>query len=368
MIRCTRLNLIRLYNSSGNVQCTVSRKFCSDSGDEKKMSNKATKKVDKKADKKSSASLNRLNDLLSMMSTNSEVQLIKPVQIAKPQSQRKEKDRQSKKKLAKQEDSVSDDDKSADLAKATRKVAISLAGDVNQTEAELLAKLLEGTKTGGDSLSDIITGMQVDKGDTKQSEVIKLTKSSTVRQSIERKATKDLYGKPRERKRPTEMVQRIGVSVKLFEEEPLNIFNDPTALKDCPDILKMWNKLQDRELRLAVTHPPANHFQKLARFTEQGKLWKFPIDNEQGLETEAKVYFTDHIFLEDHLEGWCPERGPIRHFMELVCVGLSKNYFISAQEKKEHILWFRDYFDLKKDMLNQVMLQQQTEADKKFEK
>ena len=91
-------------------------------------------------------------------------------------------------------------------------------------------------------------------------------------------------------------------------------------------------------------------------WSEQGKVWKFPIDNEQGLETEAQVDFSEHIFLEEHLEGWCPTRGPIKHFMELVCVGLSKNPYISAKEKKEHIMWFREYFEEKKDLLSEVIL------------
>lgn len=46
--------------------------------------------------------------------------------------------------------------------------------------------------------------------------------------------------------------------------------------------LETWQQLQDRELRLAVTHPPANYFQQMILWTEQGKIWKFPIDNEQG--------------------------------------------------------------------------------------
>ncbi|XP_058832849.1 small ribosomal subunit protein mS31 [Topomyia yanbarensis] len=373
MLQGIRLNLNRLYKRSHSLRLIVNSDFCSDSGqrddggNEKKIPSKPEKQVDK-SDRKSTATMNRLNELLSMMSTNTEVKLIKKVQIAKPQSNRRERSKESKEKSSKKEDSDSDDEKPANLEKATRQVAVSLGGDAKKTEAELLAKLLGRSEAGGDSLSDIITGMQVDKDGSKQREDIQLTRSSVVRKSIERKAMKEHPGTARERKRPTVMVQRTGASVKLFGEEPLNIFTDPTTLEDSPDMLKTWKKLQDRELRLAVAHPPANHFQKMALWTEQGKLWKFPINNEQGLEEEAKVSFTDHIFLEEHLEGWCPQRGPIRHFMELVCVGLSKNYFISAQEKKEHILWFRDYFEQKKDLLQQVIVQQSEASEKQIEK
>ncbi len=54
--------------------------------------------------------------------------------------------------------------------------------------------------------------------------------------------------------------------------------------------------------------------------------------------------FHEHVFLERHLDPWCPARGPVRHFMELVCVGLQKNAFLTVEQKMAHIQWFRDYF------------------------
>lgn len=78
------------------------------------------------------------------------------------------------------------------------------------------------------------------------------------------------------------LFSRSGGSVNLFGEKPLGIFKSDTELKESVDILSTWSYLQARELKLAVTHPPSNYFQKMALWTEQGKLWKFPIDNEQG--------------------------------------------------------------------------------------
>ncbi|XP_037080788.1 28S ribosomal protein S31, mitochondrial-like [Pollicipes pollicipes] len=89
-------------------------------------------------------------------------------------------------------------------------------------------------------------------------------------------------------------------------------------------------------------------------WTEQGKLWHLPVDNEQGLEAEAAVGFHEHVFLERHLEPWCPQRGPLRHFMELVCVALGKNPWLSVEEKREHIVWFRDYFAEKQQLLAEL--------------
>lgn len=71
-----------------------------------------------------------------------------------------------------------------------------------------------------------------------------------------------------------------------------------------------------------------------------------------GLEEEASVPFQEHIFLEEHLKEGFPARGPVRHFMELVVAGLSRNPYLSVQQKKEHIAWFRDYFHQKEEVLN----------------
>lgn len=51
--------------------------------------------------------------------------------------------------------------------------------------------------------------------------------------------------------------------------------------------------LYEKELELAVTHPPANGFQQMIQWTKQGKVWQFPIDNEQGIQFS--------IFLSEYL-------------------------------------------------------------------
>lgn len=73
-----------------------------------------------------------------------------------------------------------------------------------------------------------------------------------------------------------------------------------------------------------------------------------------GLEEEASVSFHEHVFLEQHLEEGFPRQGPVRHFMELVVTGLSKNPYLTVQQKKDHIFWFRDYFHQKADILQEA--------------
>lgn len=72
------------------------------------------------------------------------------------------------------------------------------------------------------------------------------------------------------------------------------------------------------------------------------------------MEEEQNVYFAEHVFLEKYLEPWCPPKGPVRHFMELVCVGLSKNPYMTVETKKEHIEWYKNYFEEKKQLLQEV--------------
>ena len=63
--------------------------------------------------------------------------------------------------------------------------------------------------------------------------------------------------------------------------------------------------------------------------------------------------FYEHVFLEQHLESWCPKTGAVRQFMHTVCTALSKNPHVTVAKKVEHIHWFRDYFEAQdhKDIL-----------------
>ena len=47
------------------------------------------------------------------------------------------------------------------------------------------------------------------------------------------------------------------------------------------------------------------------------------------MDEEASVGFHEHIFLQQHLHGF-PKEGPIRHYMDLVLVGLSHNPWMTG--------------------------------------
>lgn len=79
--------------------------------------------------------------------------------------------------------------------------------------------------------------------------------------------------------------------VDLFGEEPFGFF-DAKKIEEknfTPIKLSTWDLLYAREVKSALSQPPRNIFEQLIIWTEQGKTWRFPIDNEQG------KFFDSHI-------------------------------------------------------------------------
>ncbi|XP_061659228.1 28S ribosomal protein S31, mitochondrial isoform X2 [Syngnathoides biaculeatus] len=143
----------------------------------------------------------------------------------------------------------------------------------------------------------------------------------------------------------------------LFTGRRLNIFSttpDEDRVEATLARPTLWDVDFANQLTSSANQMPRNAFEEMIQWTKEGKLWQYPIDNEAGLEEEASVPFHEHVFLEKHLEEGFPKQGPIRHFMELVVTGLSRNPYLTVQQKKEHISWFRDYFNQKQDVLNEA--------------
>ncbi|KAM9333580.1 small ribosomal subunit protein mS31 [Pholidichthys leucotaenia] len=143
----------------------------------------------------------------------------------------------------------------------------------------------------------------------------------------------------------------------LFTGKRLNIFSPTTDEDEVESALAqptLWDMNFANELSTSVNQVPRNGFEEMIQWTKEGKLWQYPVNNEAGLEEEATVPFHEHIFLEKHLEEGFPRQGPVRHFMELVVVGLSRNPYLTVQQKKEHIFWFRDYFQQKEEVLKEA--------------
>ncbi|XP_012062810.1 PREDICTED: 28S ribosomal protein S31, mitochondrial [Atta cephalotes] len=268
------------------------------------------------------------------------------------------------------------------IINAAEGVANVLGGDKTKTTSDLLEKVLVSRVTAlKEQESTYKNVKQLPKYDVQKNSQDKHLKKKSIMQTlldeynnqpikkvIENSVSRNLL----QNKASEKMLQDIKTDKKPFKDidlwngKPSEIFEMKFMNAASPNIpkLKTWATLEQRELKILTTYPPANIFQELILWTEQGKLWKFPIDNEQGMEEEHNVHFSEHIFMERHLKGWCPKSGPIRHFMELVCTGLSKNPYLTVQEKIRHIMWYKEYFESKQDLLQELGAIQQPISDK----
>ncbi|XP_046548050.1 28S ribosomal protein S31, mitochondrial-like [Haliotis rubra] len=147
----------------------------------------------------------------------------------------------------------------------------------------------------------------------------------------------------------SEAKQRQIRNFKLFSGEGLGLFDHLS--RETTRRRSLWDEVQEETLAV-LKQNPTNAFEEMIEWTKEGKLWTFPIDNEAGMLEQQNVSFTEHVFLDQHLEGF-PTRGPVRHFMDLVTTGLSQNPHLAVQQKKEHIEWFRRYFTEKQAVLEE---------------
>ncbi|VDM40996.1 unnamed protein product [Toxocara canis] len=126
-----------------------------------------------------------------------------------------------------------------------------------------------------------------------------------------------------------------------LDQPRLGIFNEDNLSKLKDHSLQFWADWDAHAARTwNQSFGPTNGFEEMIDLTEKGKMWPYPIDNEYLLGEEEDVGFHEHIFLERTLSQYkLPKSGPIAHFMELVCVGLSKNPYMTAEKKRSHIQW-----------------------------
>ncbi|CAG7816315.1 unnamed protein product, partial [Allacma fusca] len=335
----------------------------------------SSKSKEKQQTKDSSNSNKKLNNLIQSIMQNKDskkseerVKLSVPLKVKDPEARMK--------KSKKIETDVTGEVKLGKRVRAAvKKVAESVGGDAVQVENELLNKL-KSSNTPKAKLSDIFEGMAVESLTSSAKDpdqVDRLRQMETSRAArvhhlmedkpIERSTEFREPGEGR-RSRQNTRGQFQGRSdqpeyfkVDLFGARPLGIFervHKPKQPVEQESSLKTWDYLYQKQLKMLVTHPPANGFEEMILWTEQKKLWHFPIDNEQGLTEEAKYTFEDHVFLDNQIESWCPPKGPIRNFMELVCTGLAKNSYLTVPEKREYLTWYHEYFKSKSAVLKQT--------------
>lgn len=236
-----------------------------------------------------------------------------------------------------------------ELVAAASAVADSLPFDKQTTKSELLRQLRkheEDSRAQKDgerrkiSFSNIISDMKVARSatarvSTRPVHQIQFDEGSD--NYVDQEKTVDL----RKRK-------------NIFKGKRLNIFDPKAVTEEAPETEtapSLWDVEFAKQLAAMNEQPFQNGFEEMIQLTKEGILWEFPINNEAGFDDDGSE-FHEHVFLDKYLEDF-PKQGPVRHFMELVTCGLSKNPFLSVKQKVEHIEWFRNYFNEKQDILKQ---------------
>ncbi|XP_075346419.1 small ribosomal subunit protein mS31 isoform X1 [Mycteria americana] len=238
-----------------------------------------------------------------------------------------------------------------ELVEAAAAVASSLPLNKKQTESELLAQLrrheetTDKQKKGGTiNIRNVISEMAVKRQSPAQRGVrISSRISLELDEDGQRIKLERLSPQSFDSRRSLKVGGRLNIFTKASTEteNTLKTVSSPT----------IWDLEFAKEIAAITAQPPRNGFEEMIQWTKEGILWEFPIDNEAGMEDDAE--FHEHIFLEKHLEDF-PKQGPIRHFMELVICGLSKNPYLSVKQKVEHIEWFQKYFEEKKEFLQEI--------------
>jgi small subunit ribosomal protein S31 len=146
--------------------------------------------------------------------------------------------------------------------------------------------------------SELFEGMSVDKTKSENLPPPQHESSSSASDSLSRarqvrKVMRDRPGtdnrdqNQRRKQRSAEEVAGLSYRpIDIFGAQPLGIFTKGKPSSATPtapiSYLKTWDALFQKDLKLQSTHPPANGFEEMVLWTEQGKMWHYPINNEQG--------------------------------------------------------------------------------------
>ncbi|XP_051973579.1 28S ribosomal protein S31, mitochondrial-like [Xyrauchen texanus] len=235
---------------------------------------------------------------------------------------------------------------------AAASAAASTLPNSHQAESELLQQLRKHEaipdtqrRTEGQNIGNIIADMKVGKRQNDR---------TVARPNSQIRFDDDGRGYTQDRGITSEL-DAVRRRKSPFTGKRLNIFTagaEQDAVSDLGPTL--WDIDLTSQIVQSTNQMPRNGFEEMIQWTKEGKLWQYPINNEAGLEEEASVPFHEHVFLEKYLDESFSRHGPVRHFMELVITGLAKNHQLTVQQKREHIAWFRDYFQQKDNVLKEA--------------
>ncbi len=71
-------------------------------------------------------------------------------------------------------------------------------------------------------------------------------------------------------------------------------------------------------------------------------------------DPDMHMPFYEHVLLDRYLDDF-PQHQVVQNFMKLVLNGLSQNAYLSVNEKKEAITWYKNFFENNLDDLKDAM-------------
>ncbi|XP_065752242.1 small ribosomal subunit protein mS31 isoform X3 [Phocoena phocoena] len=317
-----------------------------------------TREISKETESQHSVKENTKKDLVNILKGMKVELSAVNVQTTKPPNRRQLKSLEAstvRRQNAPEDAPQKSESLSPELVAAASAVADSLPLDKQMTKSELLKQLQqheEASRAQKDgerpkvSFTDIISDMKVARSATAR------VRPRPVHQIQFDEGTDDFAGQAK----PADL--RRSFRKNIFKGKRLNIFELKAVTEEAPEteaVPSLWDVEFAKQLAAVNEQPFQNGFEEMIQLTKEGKLWEFPINNEAGFDDDGSE-FHDHIFLDKYLEDF-PKQGPIRHFMELVTCGLSKNPYLSVKQKVEHIEWFRNYFNEKRDILKESGIQ-----------
>ncbi|KAG8524730.1 28S ribosomal protein S31, mitochondrial [Galemys pyrenaicus] len=318
-----------------------------------------TQEISKETESQDSIKEKKKKDLLGIIKGMKVELSTANVQTTKPPGRRALKSWEAttgKSQKATEDDPKKSESLSPELVAAASAVAESLPFDKQKTKSELLRQLQQHeensrTQKDGDrpkiSFSNIISDMKVARSASAR------VSTRPVHQIQFDEGSSDGY-------LTQEKILELRKSFRrdIFKGKRLNIFEikvDTEEALQTETTPSLWDVEFAKQLATVNEQPFQNGFEELIQWTKEGKLWQFPINNEAGFDDDGSE-FHEHIFLDKYLKDF-PKQGPIRHFMELVTCGLSKNPYLSVKQKIEHIEWFKNYFNEKQAILKESDIQ-----------
>ncbi|KAK3755851.1 hypothetical protein QZH41_003942 [Actinostola sp. cb2023] len=193
-----------------------------------------------------------------------------------------------------------------------------------------------------DQLKSILSKLKVDTGKSQLSRDIVGAVKGWGRMNP--RSQKDLENdfKMQSQPEPARFLEAIsltsGARLELFDD----IFKNNASAKEAVSKLKFLEGEDMAMLERQKSLDQRNDFLTLIDIAD--KQWKFPVDNEVCKVEEENVGFEEHVFLGYLLDGF-PKKGPVRRFMELVVHGLEQNPYMSVEQKRNQVSWFKGYFD-----------------------